>query len=149
MTISIPAFADSVDALGILPFGICGTKVLTLDQESPSFLTLSQDESQDPLYEPYLLTYSKSLASESDIKEHTINYTVTVADDYNGIISDLQGSFTFEIIFLSDESEYSTLQVSKISRKAPISLNAIASSYLTYFNEDFELVLDFVDPLVI
>ena len=149
LTISIPAFTDSVDALGILPYGICGTKVLILNLENPSFLTLSQDESQDPVYAPYLLTYSESLASEADIKEHTINYTVTIADDYNGIISDLQGNFTFEIIFLPDETEYSTLQELKISRKAPISLNAIASSYLTYFNETSELVLNFVDPMLI
>ena len=70
---------------------------MTLDAGSPSFLTLSQDEEQDAIYEPFFLTYDESLATEADIKEHTIDYSVTVTA-YDGITSDLQGSFTFEIL---------------------------------------------------
>ena len=76
---------------------------MTLDDGSPSFLTLTQDETQDPIYEPYLLTYDESLATETDIKEHTINYTVSVPV-YNGIIADLHGSFTFEILPPDEDS---------------------------------------------
>ena len=91
-----------------LPFGICGPKVMTLDEGSPSFLTLTQDESQDPIYEPYSLAYDESLATEADIKEHTIDYTVSVPV-YNGIIVDLQGSFTFEILPPEEESSPTVL----------------------------------------
>ena len=50
-----------------------------------------------------MLTYSDTLATEEDIKEHTINYSVTITA-YDGITFDLHGSFTFEIL-PSDEEE--------------------------------------------
>ena len=99
-----------------------------------------------------MLTYDESLATEADIKEHTINYTVSVPV-YDGLIPDLQGSFTFEILpsDLAQESsfEFSSqdeLQASDEPRRAPISLDPIASEYVTYFNETSELIFNFADP---
>ena len=81
-----------------------------------------------------MLTYDESLATEADIKEHSINYSVTVAA-YDGVTSDLHGSFTFEIL-PSDQG-------------APISLDPISSEYLLYFNETSELIFNFADPEII
>ena len=90
------------------------------------------------------LIYDESLATEADIKEHTINYSVTFAA-YNGITSDLNGSFTFEIL-PSDEA-FSVPALDE-SNGAPISLDPIASEYLLYFNETSELIFNFADPMV-
>ena len=155
LNIAIPVFTDSVDSNGDLELGICGPKVMTLDDGSPSFLTLTQDESQDPANEPYQLTYDDSLATEADVKVHTINYIVSVPV-YNGIIADLQGSFNFEILPRSITSEISPSDETqdgaftfKRSRRAPISLDSIAPTYVTYFNETSELIFNFADPEII
>ena len=78
--------------------GICGPKIVTLDPGTPSFLNVVQDGSQN-YQDSFIIVYSESMANgETDIKMHTIDYTVKFAR-YSGVnTNELHGSFRFEII---------------------------------------------------
>ncbi len=66
---------------------------MTLAAGTPSFLTLTADVT-DPLINSMTLAFDSSLATESDIKSHTIAYTVS-SKEYPTLVSDITGTFTF------------------------------------------------------
>ena len=72
---TVPAFQDSIDG-GSYSTGICGEKLVALAAGAPSFLTITADVS-DPLTLPLKITYDPALATDADIKTHTVSYTVT------------------------------------------------------------------------
>ena len=88
------AFTDNV--AGSYSPGICGELRVTLDSP-PAFLTLTADP-VDPVTQPFsvIYTYSSGTAVESDIKTHTINYTVTSVE-YSTYVTAITGSFSLII----------------------------------------------------
>ena len=102
MEVKVAAFVDSVDGARVLaggayyPKGICGEKEMTLDPGSPDFLTISAD-AVDPILNDLTISYDESKATLSDIKVHTINYTV-VLKEYGADVTSLHGSFEIEIV---------------------------------------------------
>lgn len=72
---TFPAFRDSVDSTAKYPNSYCGEKIVTLDPNAPSFLTLTKGS--DPLIDPFTITLDKGALTLSDIGEHSIGYTVS------------------------------------------------------------------------
>jgi len=54
-TLSIPAFTDSVDSTDEYTTGICGEKKITLNDSTPSYLTLV--DGTDPVLDPFSIDY--------------------------------------------------------------------------------------------
>ena len=54
-TLSIPAHTDSVGGIDDLEVGICGEKKITLDEGTPSYLTLV--DGTDPVLDPFSIDY--------------------------------------------------------------------------------------------
>ena len=79
---TIPAIHDSVDTDPTLtyPEGICGPKVLTAAGSNPNYLAASYADPSDTTLSDIVFTYTVSLASESDIGPHDIEYEVSIAD---------------------------------------------------------------------
>ena len=74
---SIPAFSDSIDALGTYTTGICGEKDIVLNSP-PLFISITKG--LDPILNPFTIDYDQTQATEADIGIHTISYTVTVKE---------------------------------------------------------------------
>ena len=69
----MPAFTDSVDATSSYAAGVCGEKRMILDASPPAYLSIISISATSPFKVKFdhLL-----LATASDIRSHTINYTV-------------------------------------------------------------------------
>ena len=71
----VPAFKDSIDTAGVYATGICGEKQIILDASAPAFLSIVPDRN-NPETSPFSIAYDHTKAIESDIKTHTVAYTV-------------------------------------------------------------------------
>ena len=100
-SISVPAFSDSVDFNGGYTIGICGEKTFTFDFSYP-FLTVILGT--DPIINSLTIYYDHLLATESDIGLFYIPYTIKMAE-YDGIVSDLSGSFSYQLLCPSTYTE--------------------------------------------
>ena len=93
----VPAFTDDVDGsqnlanTGTYATGICGEKEVTLDAGTPAFLTLIPD-STNPVLNDFKIRYDEASAADSDVKTHTIHYTVTNKEYGTDIVS-ISGTF--------------------------------------------------------
>ena len=76
--------------------GICGEKIVELDEDTPPFLTLTSGVWSYPNNADFTINFDDSYATENDIKVHIINYTVSLVE-YDGIVSPHHGSFEFDI----------------------------------------------------
>lgn len=100
-TLSVAAFKDSVDGAtdlagtGVYSTGLCGEKLVTLDP-TIAFMTLTKDAT-DPVLNNFVIDYDQASATDSDVKLHTIGYTVT-SKEYSALIPALTSSFSFEIV---------------------------------------------------
>ena len=86
-----PAFTDTVDIT--YPWGTCGFKIISLDTPAPAFLSVINSSAGVA----FAISYDWSAAVLTDIKVHTIPYTVTFLE-YSSIAKAHTGSFTFEIL---------------------------------------------------
>jgi len=96
---ALSVFLDTVDQGGQYAQGVCGEKIFTLAPGTPAFLTVTAD-SADPLTNALTIAYDSALAVETDIKMHTISYTVS-SKEYGGsvnLVADIQGTFSFEVL---------------------------------------------------
>ena len=67
-----------------------------LDVDTPTFLTLTPGVWSYPNNADFTINFDDTDATEEDIKVHTINYSVSLAE-YDGIVTPRQDSFEFEI----------------------------------------------------
>ena len=87
-------FTDTTE--GVKGIGVCGEKLVELDDDTPTFLTLTPGVWSYPNNADFTINFDDTTATEEDIKVHTINYSVSLVE-YEGVVTPLEGSFEFEI----------------------------------------------------
>ena len=101
MSVNVPAFRDSIDAIESFAIGKCGEKQVDFDFSSTPFLSMSLGE--DPLTDDFSIHYDKALATEADIGIHEVLYHVSLKE-YGDLTFTFTASFTFEISVTVDQS---------------------------------------------
>ena len=68
--------------------GVCGEKIVELNVDTPTFLTLTPGEWSYPNNADFTINFDDAKATEEDIKVHTINYSVSLVE-YEGVVTPL------------------------------------------------------------
>ena len=143
-TLSVPAFTDSVGDTGDFNLTICGEKKITLDEGTPSFLTLTYGN--DTIIDNFSINYDQATATESDLTIiHTVQYTVVFKEYEDNNPNTSYSSFGFQILcpdtFIEDDYEVNVsinlLNDTTVSWALPTISNIPENCYSLTFDQLF------------